>query len=58
MFNEAFFVRVLLAVLGVLLLFAIIPPFLRIIGFPDTGDLMTIIKIVIAAIAVFYVFKG
>lgn len=58
MFNEAFFWRILLAVIGVILFYAIITPFLRIIGFPASADLMVIIKIVVAAIAIYYVFKG
>jgi hypothetical protein len=58
MFSEGFFVRILLAVLGVVLLFAILPPFFRLVGFPVSGDLETVIKIVIAAIAVYYVFRG
>jgi hypothetical protein len=58
MFNSAFFVRILLAVLGAILLIAIIPPLLRTVGFPVTPDLLLVIKLVIAAIAVFYVFKG
>ena len=58
MFNQAFFLRVLVAVLGAVLLLAILPAFFRIVGFPVTADLMTILKVVIAAIAVFYVIKG
>jgi hypothetical protein len=58
MFSEGFFVRILLAVLGVVLLFAILPPFFRLVGFPVSGDLETVIKIVIAAIAVYFVFRG
>ena len=58
MFTSGFFLRILIAVIGVILLYAILPPFLRIIGFPASGDLMIIIKIVVAAIAIFYVFRG
>ena len=58
MFNQGFFVRVLLAVVGVILFYAIFPAFLRIIGFPATADLMVIVKVVVAALAIFYVFKG
>lgn len=58
MFNSAFFLRVLLAVFGAIILILIIPAFLRIVGFPVSADLILIIKLVIAAIAVFYVFKG
>lgn len=57
MFDSGFFWRILIAVICVILLFAILPPFLRIIGFPASGDLMVIIRIVVAAIAVFYVFR-
>ena len=58
MFNSGFFVRVLLAVIGVILFYAILPAFLNIIGFPATGDLMTIVKVVVAALAIYYVFRG
>ena len=58
MFNSGFFLRVLLAVFGAIILILIIPAFLRLIGFPVSADLMTIIKLVIAAIAVYYVFAG
>ena len=58
MFNQAFFVRVLVAILGAVLLVAIIPAFLRLVGFPVTADLVLVIKLVVAAIAVFYVFRG
>lgn len=58
MFNSSFFLRILIAVIGVIILLAIIPAFLRIVGFPVTADLMLIIKLVIAVIAVYYVFRG
>lgn len=58
MFNSAFFIRVLLAAFGAIILILIIPAFLRIIGFPISSDLVLIIKLVIAAIAVYYVFKS
>ena len=58
MLTAGFFVRVLLAVLGVVLLFAILPPFFRIIGFPPSADVLLILKICVAAVAVFYVFTG
>jgi len=57
-FDSAFFWRVLIAVVGAILAFAIIPPFLRLIGFPASADLMTIIKIVVTAVCVFYVLRG
>lgn len=52
------FTRILIAVLAVILIFALIPPFLRIIGFPVSADLMTIIKICVAAVALYYVLRG
>lgn len=58
MFNTAFFVRCLIVVVVAILLFALIPPVLRAIGFPVSADLILIIRIVIAACALFYVFKG
>lgn len=58
MFNTGFFIRVLLAVFGAIILILIIPAFLRVIGFPVSTDLMLIIKLVIAAVAVYYVFTG
>lgn len=50
--------RVLIAVIAVVLVFALIPPFTRIIGFGLDADLMTIIKVCVAGLAVFYVLKG
>lgn len=58
MLNAGFFYRVLLAVLGVILLLAILPPFFRIIGFPPSADVLLIIRVCVAAIAVYYVFSG
>lgn len=58
MFNSDFFLRCLIAVFVVIILIAIIPPVLRLIGFPVSGDLIVIIKLVIAAIAVLYIFRG
>jgi len=50
--------RVLIAVICVVLIFAILPPFFRIVGFPLNGDLFLILRIAIAGIAVLYVLKG
>jgi len=58
MFSTDFFIRLLLAAFGAIILILIIPAFLRVIGFPVGADLLLIIKLVIAAIAVYYVFKG
>lgn len=58
MFTSAFFVRVLIAVIGAIILIALIPPVLRVIGFPVSTDLVLIIKLVIAAVALFFIFRG
>ena len=50
--------RILIAVISVVLVFALIPPFCRIIGFEIGSDLFTIIRICIAGLAIFYVIKG
>lgn len=52
------FVRILIAVVFCLLIFALIPPVLRIIGFPLTSDLELIIRVVVAACALWYIIGG
>ncbi len=58
MFTQGFFIRCLIAVICAIILIALIPPVLRLVGFPDSNDLDTVIKLVIAVLAVLYVFKG
>jgi hypothetical protein len=50
--------RVLLAVLAVVLAYALIPPLARIIGVPLSADIETVIKVCIAGLAVFYILRG
>lgn len=50
--------RVIIAVICVLILYAILPPFFRIVGFTGSEDLMTILRVCIAGLAVLYVLKG
>jgi len=50
--------RVILAVICVVLILAILPPFFHIVGFNPSGDVMTILRVCIAGLAVLYVFKG
>ena len=50
--------RVLIAVIAVVLLLAILPPFFRIVGFDLSGDVWTITRVVIAGLAIFYVLSG
>lgn len=50
--------RVVIAVIVVLVVLAILPPFFRVVGFDVSGDVWTIFRIAIAGIAVLYVIKG
>lgn len=50
--------RILIAVLCVVLAYALIPPVSRIIGFPLTSDVLLVIRVCIAGIAAFYVLRG
>lgn len=52
------FVRCLIAVVCVVILFALLGPVLNIIGFPLTGDLLTIFRVVVAVIALYYIVWG
>ena len=55
---SSFLWRCIYAVLVVVIVFAILPPLFRILNFPLSGDVSTVISIAIAGIAVLYVFKG
>lgn len=48
----------LIAVVCVVILFALIGPVLEILGFPLTGNLNTIFRIVVAVIALWYIVWG
>ena len=50
--------RVIIAAVAVVLVYAILPPFCHLIGFTPSGDLMTILRIGVAALAILYVFFG
>ncbi len=50
--------RVLFAVIAVILFYALLPPVSHVIGFAISGDLMTIIRIVVAGLAVVYIIWG
>lgn len=52
------FWRIIVAVLGVLFAFLLVPKLANIFGVPMTGDVWDVIKICIGAIAVFYVIGG
>ena len=50
--------RVLIAVVCCILAYALIPPVARIIGFDLTGDVMTVVRICVAGLAVLYILRG
>ena len=50
--------RVLIAVIAVVLMYALLPPVSRLIGFALSGDLMMVIKVCVAGLAVFYILRG
>lgn len=52
------FIRMLIAVVCVVILFALLGPVLNILGFPLSGDLLTVFRIVVAVIALWYIVWG
>jgi uncharacterized membrane protein YvlD (DUF360 family) len=52
------FIRMLIAVVCVVILFALLGPVLNILGFPLSGDLLSIFRIVVAVIALYYIVWG
>lgn len=50
--------RVIIAVVCVVLILALLPPFFNVVGFAVSGDVMTILRICIAGLAVLYVLRG
>jgi hypothetical protein len=58
MFNKNFFLRLLIAVVVLAVLFAILPAVFNVIGIPLSGDWILIIKAVIGICALFYLFGG
>jgi hypothetical protein len=53
-----FLLRILIAVVFVVALLAVMPPFLHVIGFTMNGDIFTIFKVVVAIGAICYVVWG
>jgi len=50
--------RVLIAVVVVVVVYALIPPISRIVGFSLSGDVLLVIKVCVAGLAVLYILKG
>lgn len=56
--TSAFWIRVLIAVFVAVVAIIAVPLILGLIGFPVSAGLETLIKLVIAIVAVIYIFKG
>lgn len=52
------FIRMLIAVVCVVVLFALLGPVLSILGFPLSGDLLQVFRIVVAVVAIYYIVWG
>lgn len=50
--------RVIIAVICVVLVLALLPPFFSVIGFTPGADVMVIVRICVAGLAILYVIKG
>jgi hypothetical protein len=50
--------RVLIAVICVVVLYALIPPLVRILGFGLSGDVLLVLRICVAGLALLYILKG
>jgi len=50
--------RALFAVIALVILYALIPPLLRIIGFSPSTDVLAVVRVCIAGLALLYVVRG
>ena len=50
--------RILIAIVACVLAFQLIPPVCRIIGFDLSADVMLVVRICIAGLAVLYILRG
>jgi len=50
--------RILIAVIVVVIIGALLAPVSRVLGFPLDGDLLLIVRICVAGLAVLYIIKG
>jgi hypothetical protein len=55
---KGFLWRAIIAVICVLILFALLPALFRIFGIPFSGDVETVIRVCVGGIALLYVFVG
>lgn len=52
------FWRILFAVIAVVLFWQLLPPLCRIFGFDLSADVLMVVRICVAGIAIFYVIRG
>ena len=50
--------RILIAVVAVVFTFLILPPLMHVLGLSLSGDVLMVIKLCVAALAVFYILFG
>jgi hypothetical protein len=50
--------RIIIAVVCVLLFLALLPPFLRLLGLDVSDDVLTILRVCVAGLAILYVIRG
>jgi hypothetical protein len=58
MLNSAFFLKLLLTVVGFIVAITIVPALLRIAGLPVSDDLLLVIRLLIAVVAGAHVARG
>lgn len=58
MFTAAFFWRVLIAAIAVCFIWLILPPFFEVLKVHQEPAMLTILRLCVAAIAIFYVLRG
>lgn len=51
-------IRCLIAVVAVVILFALLPPVLHVLGFSLNADIETIFRIVVGVVALYYIVWG
>lgn len=52
------FARIIIAVIIAVILFALLPPVFRLIGYPLTGDLLLVIRLCIAGLLALWIWRG
>jgi hypothetical protein len=50
--------RLILASIAVVLCYALVPPFVALLGFSMDANLWTILRVCVAGLAIYYVLKG